>query len=43
MTYVPLCEEMVQIGVPDRDWGQFEKNQKFLLLIRSLLKQLLDL
>ncbi len=42
-TYVPLCKEVVQIGIPYLDWGELEKSQKFLLLVRSLLEQFLDL
>jgi hypothetical protein len=42
-THLPFLKESVEVGVPDLDWSEFEKGQKLRLLIRCLLKELLDL
>jgi hypothetical protein len=42
-THLPFLEESVEVCIPDMDWDELEMDQQLRLLIRRLLKKLLDL
>lgn len=43
MTYLPLCHEVVEVGVPNLDGRQLEEREELFLLVCGLLHEFVDL